>query len=512
MPGVALDTLVHALSVGQRRARLLGRPVLVSTVFPWPGPRPTSVWEAAAARPEPPGVAKGLLPAPAGESFTGEADTGEASSGQGPAVEAPGCSLLADAREGLAIFAWKAAAVLSGTGAARFSEVRRRWAALLRDAVVLGDEGHPATGPLAVGGFAFDPAPSRDPVWEGFPDAFLTVPRIALTESEQGCWLSLNVLMAAEGSAEAAGRALQEELDLLAALAAARRAELPQPAGRLELDESEGARWLAQAEEAASAVRAGSLRKVVLARRVAVRAGGWFDVARVVRALRQEQPDCCVFAFGAAGRWFVGATPERLARVEGRRLETAALAGSAPRGRSAEEDQRLAEGLLHSPKERLEHGLVVQAVTEALRPLCAALDVPERPDVVKLASLQHLHTPICGQLRPGISLLDVVERLHPTPAVGGLPRQAALEWLRAHEGLDRGWYAGPVGWVDARGGGEFWVAIRSGLVMGPQAFLFAGCGILADSDPRSEERELRLKLRPMLGALQRSLEAEGERR
>ena len=497
MHAVASDELVRALSLGQQRARLLGRPVLVSASFPWFGPTPLFAWEAAASGLQLTGAGPAATPSLPGAALTDEV---------------AGCALLADAREGLAIFAWGTAATLSASGPGRFSEVRRQWEAVLRDAVVLGDASHPATGPLAVGGFAFDTRPRRDPAWEGFPDALLTIPRIAVIESSShGSWLNVNVMMATGGSAEAVGRALHDDLELLAAAGAARpRGE--QPAGQLEVDSSQDARWLTQVEAAASAVRAGLLRKVVLAHRVEVRGGGPFDVARTVRALREEQPDCCVFAFRGAGRWFVGATPERLARVEGRRLQTAALAGSAPRGQSAEEDHRLASCLMQSPKEQLEHGLVVQAIVEALRPLCTGLDVPERPHVAKLASLQHLYTPISGQLQPGVALLDVVERLHPTPAVGGLPQQAALEWLQAHEGLDRGWYAGPIGWVDGRGGGGFWVAIRSGLLLGSQALLFAGCGILANSDPHAEERELRLKLRPLLGALQRSLALEEERR
>ena len=180
-----------------------------------------------------------------------------------------------------------------------------------------------------------------------------------------------------------------------------------------------------------------------------------------------------------------------------------ALAGSAPRGTTAREDAALGDALMASPKQRAEHRWVVEAVREALAPLVASLEVPDAPGLMKLPYVQHLCTPITARLSPGRSLIDVVAALHPTPAVGGHPREAALEWLRFHEELDRGWYAAPVGWWDAAGNGEFWVAIRSARLWvgdggGPvRATLYAGCGIVADSDPHDEWVESALKLRAM---------------
>lgn len=540
---VAVDELVEALARGQAQARRFGRPVLVSAVFPWSGPAPVSAWMAAAARRQQP------------KSGTGRcASKRSRVPGAGSAEAEDGCTLLVNAGEGLAIFAWGTAATLCASGPGRFSSIREQWEALVRDAVVWGEVDAPAAGLLAVGGFAFDIRPQRAWGWEGFGEALFRVPRVALTEDARGRRVTVNLAITAEDTPQTLVQLLLAELDRLAFAAVPfpegsggpeepggqadpqlrrvphgghgfalspnglpvqgfqrqelQRQRLPRPG--LELDESGTRRWLELVQAAASAVRAGQLRKVVLARGVTVRAPGRFDVVRAVGTLLEQQRDGCVFAFQEADCWFVGATPERLARVRGGELQTAALAGTAPRGETPEEDRQLAASLTRSPKERLEHRLVVQAITEALAPLCTALAAPTEPQVVKLATVQHLYTPISGRLRPGVSLLEAVERLHPTPAVGGLPQQAALQWLRAHEGLDRGWYAAPVGWLDRRGGGEFWVAIRSGLLWDAQALLFAGCGILADSDPQAEDRELRLKLRPLLEALQRSVRAERE--
>jgi menaquinone-specific isochorismate synthase len=178
-----------------------------------------------------------------------------------------------------------------------------------------------------------------------------------------------------------------------------------------------------------------------------------------------------------------------------------ALAGSAPRGVTDEEDQRFGAELLHSAKNQGEHQFVVTTIRDALSSLCSRVWVAHAPRLLKLKNIQHLETPIMGNLLPGHSILETIENLHPTPAVGGYPRTPALAALREDEQLDRGWYAGPIGWIGTGGNGEFAVALRSGLVEGNQATLFAGCGIVADSDPESEYQESCLKLQVMLRGL-----------
>jgi len=251
---------------------------------------------------------------------------------------------------------------------------------------------------------------------------------------------------------------------------------------------------------------------VVLAREVALtRPGCPFDPGAVLARLRATFPDACLFAVapadGAAGNpVFLGASPERLVSLAGGVVATSCLAGSIGRGTTAAEDDALGARLLGSAKDQVEHSLVARMLREQLGPLCDSLEIGETPELVRLANVQHLHTPIHGALRARSDgtvpcILDLVATLHPTPAVGGYPRHAALDLIRRRERLDRGWYAGPLGWLDRHGEGEFAVAIRSALLRGSEARLFAGCGIVGDSDPHSEYLESRLKLRAMLGAL-----------
>jgi isochorismate synthase len=220
-----------------------------------------------------------------------------------------------------------------------------------------------------------------------------------------------------------------------------------------------------------------------------------------LRRLASDYRGCAVFAFAVGDACFMGATPERLVAVHDSTATTMALAGSFPRGASPDEDARLAERLRHDPKERLEHALVVDALREDLAPVCLRVVADAEPRIHALANVQHLVTPVRAQLRAGNGVLDVVRRLHPTPAVGGYPRERALELIREREGLDRGWYAAPLGWADARGDGEFVVGLRSALIRDGTATLFAGCGIVGASDPETEFAELGWKLRPMRNAL-----------
>ncbi|HXG40235.1 MAG TPA: isochorismate synthase, partial [Candidatus Limnocylindrales bacterium] len=259
--------------------------------------------------------------------------------------------------------------------------------------------------------------------------------------------------------------------------------------------------WLASVGRLSGAVGRGRIDKVVLARRLDLEADRPIDVAAALRRLAHGAPESTVFAVSRAGRTFLGATPERLVRLERGEVRTVALAGSIGRGATAAEDDALARALLASEKDREEHAVVVAMLREALEPLTAALVVEPRPSVVRLRHVQHLATGLRGVLREPLGVLDLVARLHPTPAVGGWPRELALELLAEEERIDRGWYAGPLGWVDRSGDGELVVAIRSAVVEGRRASLFAGCGIVADSDPELEWAESEMKLRAVASAL-----------
>jgi isochorismate synthase len=253
----------------------------------------------------------------------------------------------------------------------------------------------------------------------------------------------------------------------------------------------------------AGAVGRGRIDKVVLARRVDLVARIELDVPNALRRLAASAPESTIYAFRRAGRTFLGATPERLVWTDGREFRTAAVAGSIERGATAAEDAAFAANLLASDKDREEHAVVVAAIAEGLAPITERLEIAPGPTVMELRHVQHLVTPIEGTLREQAGLLSLAGRLHPTPAVGGEPRDLALPLIDEHEGFDRGWYAGPIGWLGADGDGEMWVALRCGVVERTRASLFAGCGIVADSDPEREWDESRIKLRAVVSALGR---------
>jgi isochorismate synthase len=369
-------------------------------------------------------------------------------------------------------------------------------------------------GPVLVGGFSFSPAGPVGPEWGGFDASSLVLPSLVFATSDDIGWLTACLVVRPEMTGDEIGASIHRTGVYLATLdrpgvadgssgagEVEARIAAAQPARGLSKTELTTAQdWKALVGLAARAVRAGDLKKVVLAR--ALRVGGAaFHPVEALRRLRAGYPTCAVFAVVRQGRWFVGATPERLVRVRRGEVSAMALAGSAPRGTTPAADRGFGEALLASAKDRLEHAIVADMVRQSLSGVCEAISVAGSPTLLKVSNVQHLHTPIAARLCEGRTILDLADRLHPTPAVGGVPREAALEWLHRHEGLDRGWYAGPVGWIDAHGDGEFAVAIRSALLAPGEALLYAGCGIVADSDPDAEYAESQLKLRAMLAAL-----------
>ena len=251
-----------------------------------------------------------------------------------------------------------------------------------------------------------------------------------------------------------------------------------------------------------AAIRAGRYRKIVLARARDLRATTGFHPLRALNSLRERYPDCYAFSAGnGAGASFIGASPERLAAVAGGLLRTEALAGSAPRGRTAAEDAAFARQLLHSAKDGREQGLVLESILRRLANVGVTAAAPGRPRVRQLPNVQHLCTSVEAKLPEGVALLRIVGELHPTPAVGGTPREPAVAHLRELEPFDRGLYAGALGWVDHRGDGEFLVGIRSALMQGERARLYAGAGIVEGSDPAAELAETELKMRALRDAL-----------
>ncbi len=283
---------------------------------------------------------------------------------------------------------------------------------------------------------------------------------------------------------------------------------LPQNAYE-SLEDTSRAAWDAAVQAALESIAQGHIRKVVLARVEVLRLPTEIDAVEVLAALYRQHPRAyCFLMEPEPGAAFVGATPELLARVHGRTVETVALAGSAPRGADEHEDALLGRKLLTSPKDGWEHAVVVETIRGALAPLTVGLAAPSSPRLRRLPHIQHLETPIRGLLRPGVGLLDVAEALHPTPALGGDPKAEALDFIARHEPFPRGWYAAPVGMAFPDGSGELAVAIRSALLLGDVAVLYAGAGIVEGSDPAREWEETGLKLATMRRALAEALVAQ----
>ncbi len=381
-----------------------------------------------------------------------------------------------------------AAAVIAGRGADRFAEVATAGAAVLARVVAIGD----APAPRCFGGLAFAAGGSDHGSWAGFGDATFVLPRWTYVRDGDRARLVLTI-----APADAADRArlhaeLRRVLDALAAPI------MPTATRLVAQRDLPAARWREQIEGIRDAIDGGAIRKVVAARARVVELARPIDLATVVAELGRRQPGCTRFAIVRGGVAFVGASPERLIRRSGAAIDSEALAGSiARRG----DDATAAATLLASGKDRGEHDWVVRAIDQALAPRCARLDVPALPAVRTLRHVLHLHTPITGSLRAADHVLALAAALHPTPAVGGTPTPDAVAWIADHEPEPRGWYAAPVGWFDGDGDGELAVAIRSGLIAGATATLYAGAGIVAESDPDAELAETEVKLRALSGAL-----------
>ncbi|MEM8706474.1 MAG: isochorismate synthase [Actinomycetota bacterium] len=404
--------------------------------------------------------------------------------------------------EQFALVALGAAELIEPHGDTRFSAASAARAALSARIRRHGPADAPA--PMMVGGFSFT-AGTRTlaPDWTGFPDARWVLPEVTVVDRPDGSWL-LAAASLAEGDDESAAldalEALLEEMASSPPPTPAHLGEIVR--GDSTHDDPDYVRLVA---DAIGDIRSGDLDKVVLAR---VLPRGPIDTPAVLRALADRFPTCATFAFGVGNRAFIGASPERLVTLDGREVSTVALAGTTGTGWDDTSDAALAAEMLASPKIRAEHQFVVDDITARLATLGLVGETPSEPDVMRLARVQHLRTPITARVERrsgGVSDMDVLRVanvLHPSPAVGGTPSDPAVEWILANEGFDRGWYAAPVGWTDLDGNGELRVALRSALVDESQVQLFSGAGIVADSDPDDELAETGVKLRALLDVME----------
>ncbi|MCS6771129.1 MAG: isochorismate synthase [Kiritimatiellae bacterium] len=346
------------------------------------------------------------------------------------------------------------------------------------------------------GGFRFGPWHPSDPAWRPFQAYRFIVPQVELVRRGDGApELVCNVIGSGHGTDEAVS-ILRSLAPLPSAGVASSR-----PSVATRHDSPDRAGWIEMVGRALKEIRAGALQKIVLARRACFTLDRPADPFFLIRRIRDESGKCFLYAgVHGAGFAFIGASPERLFSRSGRQILSEALAGTRPRGTSPAEDAAAARALLGDPKERREHRLVVDGILESLKSLTTDLRAAEEPEILKLARVLHLLTPIEGRLADGVDDGQLLHALHPTPALGGQPRVAALDRIAQLEAFDRGWYGGPIGWI-SRDAAEFAVAIRCGLVSSSMLCLFAGAGIVEGSDPEREWAETESKLSGFLAML-----------
>jgi len=426
-------------------------------------------------------------------------------------------------------FYWKQAnLVLAAAGVAaivpdrdpnfdRFEIAKQFTRSYLLDAIVAGETKLGKLSPYALGGFAFHDLHPSPKLWYGFPRSMMFVPEWILQQHGQHqnlcCTLTVNHCVLP-----------QDDLATITQLINRKFADLsvdrinplnPISPNSIEISETSAGRkhsWEEMVAQAIDLIHQGKLEKIVLSRALDIVAQQDFNPFVVLAALQQSYPECVSFMVSCGDAVFLGATPELLLQFQGdlfqeanRRLSirSNALAGSTGRGISLSEDRLMGDRLLNSKKDRLEHQIVVRSICDRLSNLGASISELPPPRLLKLFNVQHLHTPIIATLpnTHWLSAFDVLQQLHPTAAVGGEPSELALELLQKWESCDRGWYAAPIGWVNGNGTGAFAVGIRSGYLKGNKARIYAGAGIVTDSQVEAELKETNIKFAALLKAL-----------
>jgi len=387
-------------------------------------------------------------------------------------------------------------------GETRFADVAEQCLRTGGDAILEEPRGLPAgAGPVWLGGFAFDPEGGSSSTWSSLSPGSLILPELSLCRSGTTTFLTVNAVVQPGEDVEARAAALGARLSGLRAQAPLPLLD-PHPTSHAQIRSARPPADFEAAVEAATArIGRGEMSKVVLAREVVVSAGAAHDPAALFGAMRIQFPACFCFCCGTPEAAFIGASPELLVRRAGASASTVALAGSTRRSSDPAVDDHLGEQLLRSDKDRREQRIVAERIVRALRPHSVWVEAAPEPEIVKVANIQHLATPVIAQLAESHSAIELAGMLHPTPAVGGEPWPGAAAAIAGLEGMDRGWYAVPVGWMDATEDGEFCVALRSALLRDREAHLFAGVGVVAGSDPAAELAETEVKLQALLPLL-----------
>ncbi|MBI2358724.1 MAG: isochorismate synthase [Deltaproteobacteria bacterium] len=385
---------------------------------------------------------------------------------------------------------------ISVSGARRFHDAVLAHRAMVRSAFAgAGSSGGP--GPLFFACFGFSSEVSQDGPWKEIPNGLLILPRWTFVKKQGSCWARVNLLVSRKTCVDEAQDQLRKEADELISPAE----PFCNPPVTLAKDELSCERWRRSVGEVLAEIQRGKVAKVTLARTLRLRAAAAIGPEPVLERLLAAYPSCIVFAVARPGMCFLGATPEDLVSLEQGRARSTCMAGSAWRVTANGIEPGAERSLVWGEKELREHAVTADWVGERMGRFCHELDRDSAPQAVRLGQLYHLATRFNGVAQSGTHVLDLVAALHPTPAVGGTPLEPALEMIRRLERHDRGWYGGPVGWLDGQGGGQFGVAIRSALLRGDEALLYAGAGLVEGSDAEMEYEETEMKFVPLLSAL-----------
>lgn len=412
-----------------------------------------------------------------------------------------------DVRDHITFAGFGAAANLMAWGNGRYQSIQQQASALFTDAILLNNVPDLAK-PRLFGGFAFRDDFLPDNTWAAFHPAHFILPHYQFVQIRGEAWLTINALIPLSDEPEHSLPILREALET--------RRDVLKEMGEWRLKSGDSSilnlhsltypmpktEWSRIINQARHDIATTELKKVVLARVCEAKFEQHIDIEAALAFLNEQYADCYRFVFEPRPfHTFFGATPELLAKVEGTKLTTMSLAGSIGRSADPLEDAELGQELLESAKDRHEHELVVMSILSRLAPLTSKLEISPQPGVYKLSNIQHLFTPIRATLNSADGILPLVEVLHPTPALGGSPRDLAMDFISRAEPVPRGWYAAPVGWIDYKLDGAFAVAIRSAVAQERRAWLYAGAGIVAASEPQKEWAETGLKFKPILDAL-----------
>ncbi|MFU8860148.1 MAG: isochorismate synthase [Cyclonatronaceae bacterium] len=397
---------------------------------------------------------------------------------------------------------------IKARGTDRFRSISRKIESYQSRTVEFSELDHSLSGVFYLGGFSFFDQKALTQ-WQIFDAASFVIPKWIFVKDGKLCLLTLITDIKGTDDARDVCTALMSKLDELKKCiqrGIKRDIFVEDQEKFLEFTVTEQPHeyrnWESSVNEAKSLIRKNVFEKIVLARLLQIESKKVITPTRVVNQLRKEYPSCFTFLMqlndSAA---FIGSSPERLFSYRPSLILTEALAGSISRGKTATEDAILEKKLLNSGKDLEEHHYVVSAIREKLFDFSKELDMPDKPGIKKFPNVQHLYTPVSAWFNNRIDPFELIELMHPTPAVGGYPALASNRHIQQFEQFERGWYAAPVGWYNNRNRGEFLVGIRSGLIHKDKATFYAGCGIVADSDPDLEWKETKLKFIPMLSAL-----------